>query len=228
MSDTSKNSELFPYKDFSDIKIKNNEPMASSYFNSHLIRLWSNICALNNTNTLQKATDKQWGIVKFASIDDIINDDGNKNTVVSNKVLNDTIAFLKKQNSHLYMMDNVLNFSKNYHFRKGEFVVGLNESKAVKITNNPELVAFSNISFVPVGFDDIPFFTAKSTQSADTLEQSDISTGMLNFSKTDKPDGYEEFHVYYHKSGYVICKNGSYNNSQNQIRVVWTLFERKT
>jgi hypothetical protein len=50
---------------------------------------------------------------------------------------------------------------------------------------------------------------------------------MVNFVGWGKPDGYSEFHVYYHKSGYVICDNGRYDDAQRQIKVTWTLFMRK-
>ena len=227
MASSFNNAEIFPYPDFGKIRIRANEPMASSYLNAHLIRLWADARALEKANTLQKASDIQWGVAKFASVEDIIEKDGTKTAVLTNDVLNRAIDELKKRNLKKFVLNGEMDFSSSYRFRCGEFVMGTGESRAVKVTNNPELVAFADVAFQPLGFDERPFFTARSEKVPSAVDPGKVSAGTINFAKTADMKGYVPFSLYYHRSGYVICRNGRYNDSQNQIRVRWTLFERK-
>ena len=228
MSDSANRRSLYPYPDFAQIKIKNGEPMSSAYFNAHVVRLCSNIEALDNDYTLQKASWTQWGLVKFASEDDILSKDGNRETVVTNDCINRAMRRLGSDTRKEYNLTGRLNFSSTHEFQHGEFLVGLNENIARKVTDSPERVEFSQVYFVPVGFEGTTFYTAKSTKTdEESAKTRDTSSGVINFAEWKRPEGYDEFHCYYHRSGYVICRNGKYNDSQRQIRVVYNLFMLK-
>jgi len=219
---------IFPYPSFSEIKIRNNEPMTSSYFNSHIVRLMSNVASLKNTHTLQKASFEQWGLIKLAETSDITSTDGDRNAAITNDVLNRAIEELKRKNKISYSSSGKLDFTKNFEFQHGEFNVGSGERIAKKITSTPDRVEFANVYFVPYGFENHPFYSAKTTTAPSSAYYNNIeSSGVVNFSDWDIPDGYTEFHVYYHNSGYVICDNGKYNDSQKSIKVCWNLFLRK-
>ena len=221
-------SRSFPYSRFSDIRIKSSEPMSYAYFNSHVMRLCSNLDSLGESFTLQKATYTQWGTVKFATVDDIISESGNKDSVMTNRILNAAMEELRIRNMRDFMTKGKLNFTKNYEFLNGEFIVGVNEKIAKRITDSPDRVVYANVSFVLLGFDAVPFRTARvDSAPLSSYENGVKSSGIINFVDWKKPDTYREFHVYYHKNGYVICDNGKYDDSQKQIKVVWTLFMRK-
>lgn len=221
-------SGKFPYSKFSDIRIKSSEPMSYAYFNSHVMRLCSNLESLGESFTLQRATYTQWGTVKFADIDDIISDDGNKDSVFTNKTLNDAMNVLRSRNMRGYMTTGKLDFTKNYEFVGGEFIVGTGEKIAKRITDSPDRVVYANVAFVPLGYESSQFSTARvDSVAASSYENGVKSSGVINFVDWGKPSEYREFHVYYHKSGYVICDNGKYDDSQKQIKVIWTLFMRK-
>ena len=221
-------SKSFPYSSFSDIRIKSSEPMSYAYFNSHIIRLCSNLESLDGSFTLQRATYTQWGTVKFATVDDIIGENGNKDAVMTNKTLNEAMSRLRSDNIRCLSTFGNLNFTKNYEFISGEFIVGTGENIAKKITDSPDRVVYANISFIPIGYDSSMFRTARVDSVPMSSYESGVETsGVINFVDWGKPESYREFHVYYHRSGYVICNNGQYDESQKQIKVVWTLFMRK-
>ena len=224
-----KDTDIFPYKTVSEVKFRNDEPLTYANFNAHIIRLLQNAKALNRAITLQKATDKQWGVVKLATVDDIISDDGDKNAVVTNEVINKTIDHMRVVNDKKFRLTGKIDMSKNYEWQHGEFVVGVNESIAKRITKNADRVVYANIYFVPLGFDNKPFHMANSVKGTDSesFKNNVKNCGVINFDEWQKPKGYEEFHVYYHKSGYVICRNGRLHGSQKQIKVVWNLLMRK-
>lgn len=221
-------SSSFPYKRFSEIRIKSSEPMSYAYFNSHVMRLCSNLDSMDESFTLQKASYTQWGTVKFATVDDILNDDGDREAVMTNKVLNDAMSRLRSENMKSLMTLGKLNFTKNYEFLSGEFIVGIGEKIAKRITDSPDRVVYANVTFVPLGYDSSVFRTAKVDTAVPSSYENDVeSSGVINFVNWGKPENYTEFHVYYHKSGYVICDNGKYDESQRQIKVIWSLFMRK-
>lgn len=218
----------FPYSRFSDIRIKSSEPMSYAYFNSHVMRLCSNFDSLDTSYTLQKATYAQWGTVRFATVDDILKESGDKDTVITNAVLNDAMEKLRSSNRHLMMTKGTLDFTKNYEFVTGEFILGINEKLAKKVTDYPDRVVYANVSFVPLGYGSAPFHTARiDSAPLSSYENGVKSSGIVNFVDWNKPDTYREFHIYYHKSGYIICDNGKYDESQRQLKVVWTLLMRK-
>lgn len=218
----------FPYSRFSEIKIKNSEPMSYAFFNSHVMRLCSNLDSLGDSFTLQKATYSQWGTVKFATVEDILSETGNKDSVVTNKVINSAMDRLFLENTIAYTTKGRLDFTKNYEFLRGEFIVGVNERVAKRITDSPDRVVYANVSFVPIGYDSTPFNTARvDSAPLSSYENGVKSSGVVNFVDWKKPETYREFHVYYHRNGYVICDNGKYDDSQKQIKVVWTIFMRK-
>lgn len=219
---------IFPYPSFSEIKIRNNEPMAASYFNAHVVRLLSNLKAVEQSHTLQKATYGQWGLVKMAETQDIKSSEGNRETAITNDVLNRAIEELKKQNKISFSASGKLDFTKNYEFQHGEFSVGSGERIAKKVTSTPNKVMFAHVYFIPIGFENHPFYTAKSSKTTDEAYYNNIeSSGIINFTDWNAPKEYTEFHVYYHNSGYVICNNGKYNESQKNIKVCWNLFVKK-
>lgn len=219
---------VFPYPSFSGVKIQNNEPMAASYFNTHIVRLMANAKAIENANTLQKASDTQWGLVKMAETLDITSEYGNRDTALTNDVLNRAIAELKRKNALSYSSSGRLNFTKSFEFQRGEFNVGIGERVAKKVTTTPDRVVYANVYFVPNGFENHPFYSSKSVatdQSA--FSDNAMSAGIINFTEWNQPEGYSEFHIYYHDSGWVICENGRYNDSQKSVKVCWTLLVRK-
>lgn len=218
----------FPYSRFSEVKVKSSEPMSYAYFNSHILRLCSNLESMDTSFTLQKATYSQWGTVKFATVDDILSESGNKETVMTNKTLNDAFSEMRSSNIRKMMTRGSLDFTKNYEFVRGEFIVGTGEKIARRITDSPDRVVFANVTFVPLGYESSMFATARVDSAPLSAYQNGVSSsGIVNFVDWGRPEGYREFHVYYHKSGYVICDNGKYADSQKQIKVVWTLFMRK-
>ena len=221
-------SSGFPYSRFSEIRIKSSEPMSYAYFNSHIMRLCSNLDSLGDSFTLQRATYSQWGTVKFATVDDILLENGNRDAVMTNATLNAAMEELRQRNMKEYMTRGRLDFTKNYEFLHGEFLVGVGEKIAKRITDSPDRVVYANVTFVPLGFDGEPFRTARvDSAPASSYEHGVKSAGIINFTDWNKPTTYREFHVYYHSSGYVICDNGKYDDSQRQIKVVWTLLMRK-
>lgn len=221
-------SSKFPYSRFSEIRIKSSEPMSYAYFNSHVIRLCSNLYSMDESLTLQKATYTQWGTVKFATVDDIIGENGDKDAVLTNSALNSAFEKMRSENMKSLLNSGKMNFTKNYEFVNGEFIVGSGEKIAKNITDAPDRVVYANVTFVPLGYDSSMFRTARvDIAPASSFENDVSSTGIINFVDWGRPDGYREFHVYYHKSGYIICDNGKYDDSQRQIKVKWTLFMRK-
>ncbi len=219
---------IFPYPTFSGVKINNNEPMAASYFNAHIVRLMANAKSVDNANTLQKATATQWGLVKMAETKDITSESGNRDAALTNDVLNRAIEELKTQNKISYSTSGKLNFTKNFEFQGGEFNVGSGERVAKKVSSAPERVVYANVYFVPNGFGKTPFYSAKTTTTTSpAFYRNAMSAGIVNFTDWNPPEGYSEFHVYYHTSGYVICENGKYNDSQKSIKVCWSLLVRK-
>lgn len=221
-------SDSFPYSRFSEIRIHSSEPMSYAFFNSHVARLCSNMDAMDSSFTLQKATYTQWGTVKFATVSDIVSENGNKDTVVTNATLNDAFSKMRSDNIREFMLKHRLNFTKNYELLNGEFIVGTNERLAKRITTAPDHVVYANVSFIPLGYDSTMFRTARVDTAPLTAYENGVkSTGVVNFVDWGAPETYREFHVYYHKSGYVICNNGKYDESQRQIKVLWTLLMRK-
>lgn len=221
-------SSKFPYSRFSDIRIKSSEPMSYAYFNSHVIRLCSNLYSMDESITLQKATYTQWGTVKFATVDDIIGEYGDKDSVLTNSALNSAFDKMRSENMKLILNSGKLNFTKNYEFVSGEFIVGSGEKIAKNITDSPDRVVYANVTFMPLGYESSMFRTARVDSAPVTSYENSVkSAGIVNFVNWGKPEGYREFHVYYHKSGYIICDNGKYDDSQRQIKVKWTLFMRK-
>lgn len=219
---------LFPYPSFAGVKIRTNEPMAASYFNSHIVRLLSNVKATENSHTLQKASDKQWGLVKLAETKDITDGSGNRNAALTNDVLNRAMDELRRRNKISFSSSGRLSFTKNFEFQRGEFNVGSEERIAKKITSTPNRVVFAHVYFIPYGFDGHPFYSAKTTTAPSSAFYSNIeSSGIVNFADWKAPEGYTEFHVYYHNSGYVICENGKYNDAQKSVKVCWTLLVKK-
>lgn len=218
----------FPYRRFSDIRIKSSEPMSYAYFNSHVMRLCANLSALDLSHTLQKATYTQWGTVRFATVDDIISESGNKESVLTNAVVNEAMDKLRSDNMLSLMTRGKLDFTKSYEFVTGEFILGVNEKIAKKITDYPDRVVYANVSFTPLGYGLAPFHTARLDSAPLSAYENDVkSSGIVNFVDWGKPENYKEFHIYYHKSGYVICDNGKYDDSQKQLKVTWTLLMRK-
>ena len=222
-------STQLPYENLSDLKLKNDEPLTYAYFNVHILRLLQNIQSINKTTTLQKATTTQWGVVRFATVDDIISENGDRNTVISNKVLNEAVETLTKNNQLKYQRTGKLSLSKNYEWVHGEFSVGLGENIAKKITTIPDNVVYANVYFVPLGYENKIFRTAttKKNTDAEYFKNNTKTTGFINFDKISLPTNYEEFHVYYHKAGYIICRNGRIQDDQKQIKVVWNLLLKK-
>ena len=219
----------FPYSRFSDIRIKSSEPMSYAYFNAHVARLCSNLSAMDASYTLQKATYTQWGVVRFATVDDIISESGDRTAVMTNKTLNEAFEKLRSDNRRDALTKGKISFSKNYEIVSGEFIVGTGEKVAKRITDCPDRVVYANVSFVPLGYASSTFHTARvDSVPASSFEKGVESSGIVNFVDWGRPEGYREFHVYYHRYGYVICDNGGYDESQRQIKVVWTLFVRKS
>lgn len=219
---------IFPYPTFSGVKIQNNEPMAASYFNTHVVRLMANAKSVENANTLQKASGVQWGLVKLAETGDISSEGGNRDVALTNDVLNRAIEELRTKNRISYASSGKIDFTKSFEFQTGEFNVGIGEKVARKVTSSPDRVVFANVYFVPAGFEGHPFYLAKTaTTTKDAFYANKMSSGIVNFTDWDPPEGYSEFHVYYHSGGYVICENGRYNDAQKSIKVCWTLLVRK-
>lgn len=217
-------TSIFPYPDFNDIKIQIDEPMSSAYFNVHIAKMLANVEALKNVSEIQKATTTQWGTVKLASAYDILNEDGDKDAVLTNKAINDAISIAKERALKDFNRTNKLQFTNDFQWEHGEFVVGLNENIAKRITRTPDRVLYSNVYFEPYGHDNIPFFTAKSTKTTkDNFIKQPLSTGIVSFKKTEMPKEYNDFHVYYHPSGFILVKNGQYSASQSQIKIVWNI-----
>ena len=202
--------------------------MSYAYFNSHVMRLCANLESMDGSFTLQKATYSQWGTVKFATVEDILSDNGDKDAVLTNKTLNDAMGTLRSDNMRKLTMLGKMDFTKNYEFTRGEFVVGTDERVAKRITDSPDRVVYANVTFVPLGYESAPFSTTRVDSAPLSSYESDVeSSGVINFVDWGKPENYREFHVYYHNSGYVVCDNGKYNDSQKQIKVVWYPLMRK-
>lgn len=218
-----------PNNSLSDVRIRNDEPLTYAYFNAHMMKLLENIRAINISTTIQKATPSQWGVVRLATVDDLISEDGDKNAVVTNKVILDAISSLNIENKKNYRLTGKLPLSKNYEWSHGEFLVGLGENVAKKITDTPDNVVYSNVYFVPLGYEEKAFRMANSKPATEPefFKDNFVSAGVINFDRTETPKNYEEFHVYYHRSGYVICRNGRVQDAQKQIKVVWNLLTRK-
>ena len=218
-----------PNDSLSDVRIRNDEPLTYAYFNTHMLKLLENIRAINISTTIQKATPEQWGVVRLATVDDLISEGGDRNAVVTNKVVLDAISKLNAENKRMYRLSGKLPLSKSYEWSHGEFVVGLGENIARKISDTPDNVVYSNVYFVPLGYEDKAFRMANSRPDTDPrfFKENFMSAGVINFDKVEAPANYEEFHVYYHRSGYVICRNGRVQDAQRQIKVVWNLLTRK-
>lgn len=221
-------STKFPYS-LSELRLKNDEPLNYAYFNAHMLRILADIRSINKSSTLQKATTTQWGVARYATIDDVISEDGDRNAILTNDILNKAIKKLKDDNEKSYKATGLLPLSKNYEWRHGEFMVGLGESIAKKITDFPDMVVYANVYFVPLGYESKPYRTANSKPHAEErfFKENLVTCGVINFDDKEMPENYEEFHVYYHKAGYVICRNGRVQDAQKQIRVVWNLLFRK-
>lgn len=214
-----------PYPTLSDVRIRNDEPLTYAYFNAHMLRLLADIRAINTSRTIQRATPTQWGVVRFASVDDVVDPDGDRNLVISNKTLNASIERMRSDNAKAYRDTNRIPMSKNYEWRHGEFTVGLGENVARKITDVPESVVYSNVYYIPSGFGETPIRTAATKTGTDPeFFRRGLSTvGRIEFGKVEMPPNYEEFHVYYHRAGYVICRNGKVVDGQRQINVAWNI-----
>ena len=228
MASTDKAS-ILPYPDFNDIRVQINEPMSAAYFNMHIAKMMANINALKNASPIQHATDTQWGTIKLATVNDILNDNGDKNAVLTNKVLNEVTEETKVKIDKLYQITDRLTFTKNFEWMHGEFVVGLNEKIAKRVTKNPDRVVFAQVYFIPYGYEDMPFFTACSKKTTvEAWNKQPKTIGVVNFTEKYTPKEYDEFHVYYHKSGYILVDNGRYDDSQTQIKVAYNLLIKNT
>ena len=217
-----------PYDRFSEMRIRSSEPMSYAYFNSHIMRLCANLDSMDASFTLQKAGYAQWGTVRFATVDDIISENGDRTAVMTNRTLNEAMGKMREENMRGLMTKGILNFTKNYEFVRGEFIVGTGERVARMVTDSPDRVVYANVTFMPLGYESSMFRTARvDSAPVSAYENSVSSSGTINFVDWGAPEGYHEFHVYYHRSGYVVCDNGRYDESQKQIKVIWTLFMRK-
>ena len=222
-------ASILPYPDFNDIRVQINEPMSAAYFNMHIAKMVANINALTHASPIQRATDTQWGTVKLATTNDILNDNGDKNAVLTNKVLNEITLQSREQIDKLYRITNRLTFTKNFEWVHGGFVVGLNEKIAKRVTKNPDRVVFAQVYFIPYGYEDDPFFTANSKKtSIEAWNKQPKSIGVVNFTQKYTPEEYNEFHVYYHKSGFILVDNGQYDDNQTQIKVAYNLLLKNT
>jgi len=221
------NGNQLPYPNLSDISFSNSEPLTYAYFNAHVVRMLENIRSLNRTATLQKASPTQWGVVRIATVDDIISEDGDRTAVLTNDVMNRAISTMRADNLNGYRLDGKLPMSKNYEWVHGEFTVGLNEHVARRISDSPERVMYVNLYFVPLGKEN-GIYTARSSKVDSTALSGVVPTdGVINFSDAPKTDGQRRMELYYHRSGYVICRNEPLDDGQRQIRVVYNMLKRK-
>ena len=92
-----------PYGRFSEIRIRSSEPMSYAYFNSHVMKLCANLESMDASFTLQKAGYTQWGTVRFATVDDILSEGGDRTAVMTNRTLNDAMARMREENRRTLM-----------------------------------------------------------------------------------------------------------------------------
>lgn len=217
----------FPYKRFSEIRIRSSEPMSYAYFNAHIARLYANLRSMDASYTLQKAGYGQWGTVRFATPEDMVGN-GDRTAVMTNAGLNSALDGVRSRNIMDLMVQGRMGFTAGHEFVRGSFTVGTGDKVVKKITDAPERVEHAYVTFVPLGYESSMFRTARVDSTALSAYENGVeSSGTVNFVEWGAPEGYREFHVYYHRAGYVVCENGRYDDGQRQIRVEWTLFMRK-